>query len=85
MKRNEEFFTTRFEIANDGFKNGLNVEITDQGTIKKRKGYNTFGEMVHTLWELNKKAKKMGWSSDYTVRLPLRGTKPVYKKTLSKE
>lgn len=81
-KRNDELVTSRFEIGDSGFTGGLNVEIDHDGTIKRRKGYNTFGEMVHVLWELNKKAKKMGWSSEYTVRLPLKGTKPVYKKTL---
>jgi hypothetical protein len=85
MKRNEELITTSFEVGDSGFSNGLNVEITSDGTIKRRKGFNTFGEMVHVLWELNKKAKKMGWSSDYTVRLPLKGIKPIYKKTLKKD
>lgn len=81
-KRNLELIRTSFEIGDGGFSNGLNVEISGDGLIKKRKGYNTFGEMVDVLWKLNKNAKKMGWSSEYTIRLPLKGTKPVYKKTL---
>ena len=84
MKRNEESVTT--ELIIDGFSGGINniinAEITKQGYVSKRKGYNTFGEMVHVLWEINKRAKKMGFKGEYTVSLPLRGTKPIYKKTI---
>lgn len=65
-----------------GVKSGLNAEITDQGYIKKREGYNTFGEMVDVLWKINKQNKKIGFTCEYTVILPLKGTKPIYKKTL---
>ncbi len=82
MNRNQEVIKSEFEIGKKGFSKGVNVEITKQGTIKKRKGYNTFGEMVDVLWNLNKKARKNKWSGVFTVTLPLRGTKPVYKKTI---
>ena len=58
MKRNDELVTTSFDIGDSGFSNGVNVEITKYGTIKKRKGYNTFGEMVDVLWNINKSMKK---------------------------
>jgi len=85
-KRNEELVTATFTL--DGFKGGfnnipLNVEIRNDGLIRKRGGYNTFGEMVDVLWKLNKQNKRLGFIGDYTVRLPLKGTKPIYKKTLS--
>ena len=83
-KRNQELVTTNFEIGDGGFKNGVNVEITKEGMIKKRKGYNTFGEMVDVLWNINKQNRKMGFTCEYTVILPLKGTKPIYKKTLRK-
>lgn len=67
-----------------GILKAVNVEILDNGFVKKRRGYNTFGEMVDVLWSINKQNKKMGFTGDYTVRLPLKGTKPVYKKTLKK-
>jgi len=75
-------------MATIGWKGGtvekaLNAVITDQGHLKKRKGYKTFGEMVHVLWEINKQNRKMGFASEYTVVLPLRGRKPIYKKTLN--
>jgi len=82
MKRNEEVVACEFEIGNDGFRNGLNVDFNERGQITKRKGYATFGEMVHVLWDINKRAKKMGFTGEYTIRLPLKGTKPIYKKTV---
>lgn len=85
MKRNDELVTSKVSIGDGGFSNGLNILINDDGHIKRRKGYSTFGEMVDVLWKINKQAKKMGWSSEYTVRLPLKGTKPIYKKTLRKK
>lgn len=81
-KRNQELVTSGFRSWINGLTELKNVEITDSGLIARRKGYNTFGEMVHVLWELNKRAKKMGYKSEYTVVLPLKGTKPIYKKTL---
>lgn len=81
-ERSKELITAKFEIGDKGFMGGLNVEITDNGMIKKRNGYNTFGEMVDVLWNINKKAKKYKWTGEYTVTLPLKGTKPIYKKTL---
>jgi len=34
------------------------------------------------IWKKGKQNKKMGFTSEYTVVLPLKGTKPIYKKTL---
>lgn len=86
LKRNQELITSSFEI--DGFNGGINtarnIDIQSTGTIQKRKGYNTFGEMVDVLWNINKRYKKQGFSGEFTVTLPLKGTKPVYKKTLRK-
>lgn len=81
MKRNEEVFTTEFTVGGDGYSGGLNIDLTDKGNIIRRKGYNTFGEMVDVLWNINKNLKKHGAKVQYTVMLPLKGTKPVYKKT----
>ena len=84
MKRNDELVTSKFTIRDKGFSGGLNVEITNKGEIVKRKGYNTFGEMVDVLWNINKRMKKNKTGPiQYTVTLPLRGTKLIYKKTLS--
>lgn len=81
MKRNEELITTKFTIGDSGFSGGLNIDITENGMVTKRKGYNTFGEMVHVLWDINKRFKKNGCKSDFTITLPLKGIKPIYKKT----
>ena len=84
MKRNEELVRT--ELLTEGWKGGVlkavNLEIEDNGFVKRRRGFNTFGEMVDVLWKINKQNKNMGFTAEYTVRLPLRGTKPIYKKTL---
>jgi len=84
MKRNEEIVKFMVTIGR-GVEEALNATITDQGYLTKRKGYNTFGEMVDVLWNINKQNKKMGFTSEYTIILPLKGTKPIYKKTLKKE
>lgn len=83
MKRNEEIFKFMATIGR-GVEKAVNATITDQGYLQKRKGYNTFGEMVDVLWNINKQNKKMGFTSEYTVILPLKGIKPIYKKTLRK-
>jgi len=84
MKRNKEIVKFMATIGK-GVEKALNATITDQGYLTKRKGYNTFGEMVDVLWNINKQNKKMGFTSEYTIILPLKGTKPIYKKTLKKE
>jgi len=80
MKRNEEAnqFVATFGA---GITAAVDVTITDQGYLTRRKRYNTFGEMVDVLWNINKQNKKMGLTAEYTVVLPLKGTKPIYKKT----
>lgn len=84
MKRNNELVTAEITIGTDGFSGGLNVVPDDRGRITKRKGYNTFGEMVDVLWKINKHLKKFhSGPIQYTVTLPLKGTKPIYKKTLA--
>lgn len=80
-KRNQEVVKFMASIGN-GVEKALNATITDQGYLQKRKGYTTFGEMVDVLWNINKQNKKTGFTSEYTVILPLKGTKPIYKKTL---
>lgn len=80
-KRNQEVVKFMATIG-QGVQKVVNATITDQGYLTKRKGYNTFGEMVDVLWNINKQNKKMGFTSEYTVILPLKGTKPVYKKTI---
>lgn len=81
LKRNQEVVKFMASIGN-GVEKALNATITDQGYLQKRKGYTTFGEMVDVLWNINKQNKKMGFTGEYTVILPLKGTKPIYKKTL---
>jgi len=85
MKNNYKKEKIKF-MATIGWNGGtvekaLNAVITDQGILKKREGYKTFGEMVNVLWNINKQNKKMGFTAEYTVVLPLKGTKPIYKKT----
>lgn len=82
MKRSEEIITKSFTTGNNKVTEMVNVILNNNGTVETRKGYNTFGEMVDVLWKINKQAKKMKWSAQYTVVLPLKGTKPIYKKTL---
>lgn len=84
MKRNEELVKATAVIGSFKTK-AINMVITDQGWLTKRRGYNTFGEMVDVLWKINKQNKKMGFTAEYTVVLPLKGTKPIYKKTLKPE
>ena len=84
MKQNKEIVKFMSTIGR-GVEGALNATITDQGYLIKRKGYSTFGEMVDVLWNINKQNKKMGFTSEYTIILPLKGTKPIYKKTLKKE
>jgi hypothetical protein len=82
-KRNDELVTSEVKMGK-GFISGLNIEFTNKGMIKRRKGYNTFGEMVDVLWDINKRMKKNRFTQPitYTIILPLKGTKPIYKKTL---
>lgn len=80
--RNDELVRTTLITGNNSIVRAVNLEMEDNGFVKKRAGYSTFGEMVHVLWKINKQNKKMGFTGEYTVILPLKGTKPVYKKTL---
>lgn len=83
-KRNEELITSKFLMTRDGGKHFINVCVDKKtGCISRRKGYNTFGEMVDVLWNINKDAKKMGWTGEFTITLPLKGVKPIYKKTFN--
>jgi len=84
MKQNKEIVKFMATIGR-GVEGALNATITDQGYLTKRKGYSTFGEMVDVLWNINKQNKKMKFTSEYTIILPLKGTKPIYKKTLKKD
>lgn len=80
-KRNNEVVRFMATIGR-GVEKAVNATITNQGYLQKRKGYTTFGEMVDVLWAINKQNRKMGFTSEYTVVLPLKGIKPIYKKTL---
>lgn len=83
-KRNNETVKFMATLGN-GVEKALNATVTDQGYLQKRKGYTTFGEMVDVLWNINKQNKKMHFTSEYTIVLPLKGIKPIYKKTLKKK
>lgn len=61
-----------------------NIVISNDGIIKRIKGYTTFGQMVDELWKINERYKRQGFQGNYTITLPLKGTKPVYKRTLTK-
>lgn len=75
-----------FELKTGGEVQHLfNGYIDSDGIIGKRDGYSTFGEMVDVLWRINKQMQKIGFTAEYTVKLPLKGTKPIYKKTLRNE
>lgn len=80
-KRNQEVVKFMASIGN-GVEKAVNATITNDGYLQKRKGYTTFGEMVDVLWKINKQNRKMRFTSEYTIILPLKGTKPIYKKTL---
>lgn len=58
-----------------------NISFNQDSTVRKRRGWRTFADMVHELWMQNKRLKKLGMQMDYTLRLPLKGYKPVYKRT----
>lgn len=60
----------------------VNMYFNTNGTAQVRRGWRFFGDMVHELWRINKIAQKSGLSSDIIVRIPLRGRKPIFKKTL---
>ena len=77
-------FVSSFEYGANTITKAVNLEIEDNGFVKKRRGFKTFGEMVDVLWSINKQNKKMHFTAEYTIILPLKGTKPVYKKTLEK-
>ena len=81
-KRNTETVKFIAHIGN-GVQKAVNTTITDGGYLIKRKGYTTFGEMVDVLWKINKQNRKMGFTSEYTIVLPLKGTRPIYKKTIN--
>jgi hypothetical protein len=83
-KRNNEVVKFMATIGN-GVEKAVDATITDQGYLQRRKGYTTFGEMVDVLWNINKQNKKMGFTAEYTVILPLKGIKPIYKKTLRRK
>lgn len=58
-----------------------NISMNNDGSLRRRIGWRTFADMVHELWIQNKRLKNIGGEMDYTLRLPLKGYKPVYKKT----
>ena len=51
----------------------MNIDLTKEGSIVKRKGWKTFKGMVHQLRLINKRYKKFNFSGDIIVRLPLKG------------
>jgi len=80
--KHKEIIKSTINSFKGGVNQCINCEITNDGYLKQRRGYTTFGEMVDTLWNINKQNKKMNFTCEYTIILPLKGTKPIYKKTL---
>lgn len=70
------------DLVSDPQARAINMVFNSMGTVEKRRGWRYFGDMVHELWRINKIAQKSGFSSDITVRIPLPGRKPIFKKTL---
>ena len=64
----------KFTTSEKGFYGLLNVDFED-GLFKRRRGWKTFKSMVRELDRLNKQYKKMKVVGDFTVRLPIRGSK----------
>ncbi len=58
-----------------------NIYFNKDSSVRTQIDWETFAEMVHELWIQNKRLKKFGVQMNYTIRIPLRGYKPVYKKT----
>lgn len=79
----ENEFLKKFTLgSNSKISDAQNVVINTRGEIESRKGWKTFGEMVDVLWKINKQNRKMGFVGEYTIKLPLKGVKPIYKKTI---
>jgi 5-methylcytosine-specific restriction endonuclease McrBC GTP-binding regulatory subunit McrB len=49
----------------------LNIEITDNGSLVKRRSWRSFWGMVKNLYEINKQLKRFDVEMDYQIRLPL--------------
>lgn len=58
--------------AGRGLGSMLNIDFTNTGALKKRKGWKTFEGMVKVLEELNDKYKRYGGKGNFTVQLPLK-------------
>lgn len=65
---------TSFLASQDGVSDLLNIDIEGDYLVK-RKGWKTFKSMVNQLDELNKKYKRLKQVGDFTIRLPIRGSK----------
>lgn len=50
----------------------LNLYPDNKGHITKLIGYKSFAGMVYQLKRINKRCIKNNWSSDFTIRLPLK-------------
>lgn len=71
------------DLVSNSQARAVNMVFNSMGNVEKRRGWRFFGDMVHELWRINKIAQKTGLSSDITVRIPLPGRKPIFKKTLT--
>lgn len=69
--KNKEPLLFKAIVSDNGDLSGLlNVDFKE-GMMLKRKGWRTFDEMVRVLEKLNTRYKSLGYSGDFTVRLPL--------------
>ncbi len=50
----------------------LNLYPDSKGHIARLIGYKSFAGMVYQLKRINKRCIKNNWSSDFTIRLPLK-------------
>ena len=48
-----------------------NMVVDNNGNLRPRKSWKTFGGMVWQLYLINRRFKKLGVRGDFTVRLPL--------------
>jgi len=54
-----------------------NIDISQDGVVRPRKGFKTFRGFVYQMWLLNRRYKKMGIQGNFTVTLPLPEDKPI--------
>lgn len=72
------------DMGFDSVSSCLNLEIKNNGIIIRRREFKNFANMVNILWQINQQNKKMGFTCEYTIVLPMKGTKKSLKNIIEK-